>query len=218
MNPETKLILEEMRKSISDHDLKWDQRFSDQESCLTRQIQDSEKTQDARVVTLETKQDARFSDLEKFAASFDEWRPDIEGTVGDIHLEVKKLSLGWGRASVDNPLDTSGVLAPAPNAGPLPASFLTTPVVGPGLAHQYRESGPGVVTTLVHSPVKGEHLIFPPPNPVHKFPSADTHMSESDPAQVGGIGHDHNKIPKVDFPKFDGDQPKLWLSNCIDYF
>jgi hypothetical protein len=43
-------------------------------------------------------------------------------------------------------------------------------------------------------------------------------MSESDPAQVGGIGHDHNKIPKVDFPKLDGDQPKLWLSNCIDYF
>ena len=27
-----------------------------------------------------------------------------------------------------------------------------------------------------------------------------------------------SKIPKVDFPRFDGDHPKLWLGDCLDYF
>jgi hypothetical protein len=26
------------------------------------------------------------------------------------------------------------------------------------------------------------------------------------------------KLPKLNFPTFDGDNPKLWLSRCEDYF
>ena len=39
------------------------------------------------------------------------------------------------------------------------------PVMGPGVANQYRESGFGVVSTLIHSPVKGEHPLPKPPTP-----------------------------------------------------
>ncbi|CAD6338445.1 unnamed protein product [Miscanthus lutarioriparius] len=34
----------------------------------------------------------------------------------------------------------------------------------------------------------------------------------------GYHGNSNSKIPKVDFPRFDGDHPKLWLSDCLDYF
>ena len=61
MNPETKLILDELHKRFTDHDLKWDQRFADQEARLGRQIQDLELAQDKHV-----------SALEKMAISFDE--------------------------------------------------------------------------------------------------------------------------------------------------
>ena len=72
---------------------------------MGRQIKDLEQAQDARV-----------SALEKAAASFDEWRPSIEGTVDDIRLEVKKISLGWECASIAHPEDKSGVFAVSPAA------------------------------------------------------------------------------------------------------
>ena len=36
MNPETKLILDELHKRFTDHDLKWDLRFEEQEKRLGR--------------------------------------------------------------------------------------------------------------------------------------------------------------------------------------
>ena len=86
-------------------------------------------------------------------------------------------------------------------------------VVGPGVANQYRESGFGVVSTLIHSPVKGEHPLPKPP-----VPPPTMHASSSDPPNSGYHGNSNSKIPKVDFPRFDGDHPKLWLSDCLDYF
>jgi uncharacterized protein YukE len=126
MNPETKLILDELHKRFTDHDLKWDQRFEDQEKRLGRQIQDLEQAQDTRV-----------SALEKAAASLDVWRPHIEGAVDDIRLEVKKLSLGWERASITHPEDKSGVFASSPAAAQRPSAEIPAapPVIGPGVPH-----------------------------------------------------------------------------------
>jgi len=77
---------------------------------------------------------------------------------------VKKISLGWERASIAHPEDKFGVLASTPAAtqrlaADVPAAL---PVIGPGVANQYRESGFGVISTLIHSPVKGEHPIPKP--------------------------------------------------------
>jgi len=30
--------------------------------------------------------------------------------------------------------------------------------------------------------------------------------------------HSGNKIPKMNFPKFDGENPRLWITWCEDYF
>jgi hypothetical protein len=135
MNPETKLILNEIHKSFTEHNLQWDQRFSEQENRYTDQIQDLEKAQDVRV-----------SALAKIASALDEWRPSIEGTVDDMRLEVKKLSLGWERTSIDHPIDKSGVFATTPVAAPRPsaASSATPPVMGLSVVNQNQESGFGL--------------------------------------------------------------------------
>jgi hypothetical protein len=39
MNPETKLIIDEINHRFTEHDQKWDSRFADQEARITRQIQ-----------------------------------------------------------------------------------------------------------------------------------------------------------------------------------
>jgi len=208
MNPETKLILEELHKRFTAHDLKWDQRFEEQEQHFRSQIQELQQAQDLRVLA-----------LEKAFASFDEWRPSIEGTVDSIRLEVKKLSLGWERSSLSQPEDQSGVYAAAPSASaPSASAPAASPVIGPGVAHQYRENGMGVVTTLVRSPVKGESYHPRTVIPAHVDQFHAMHPSGSDPSPFDSHGPPSSKIPKVDFPKFDGEHPKSWLRDCLDYF
>jgi len=213
MNPDTKLILDEINKRFAEHDLKWDRRFAEQETAFGRQIHDLEQAQETRV-----------SALEKLAPSFDEWRPSIEGTVDDIHLQVKKLSIGWERQSVENPGDTFGVFASSPSVAQHPAADppVAPPVVGPRVELHHRENGFGVVSTLIHSSVRGEH----PPSHSHvPVPPITTHnvthhhhMPGSAFPEFGNHEHSNSKIPKVDFPKFDGSHPKLWLHDCLDYF
>lgn len=97
MNPETRIILDELNKCFTEHDAKWDSRFADQDARLSRQIED-----------LEAAQATRSDKLERVTASLDEWRPSIEGVVDDIKLEisktkleVSKISRNWERAILD---------------------------------------------------------------------------------------------------------------------
>jgi hypothetical protein len=34
----------------------------------------------------------------------------------------------------------------------------------------------------------------------------------------GDFGDGREHIPKMNFPPFDGENPKLWLGRCLDYF
>jgi hypothetical protein len=209
MNPETKIILDEFNRRFTENDLKWDHRFSEQENRLTLQIQDLEQAHGDRVAALESATKA-----------FDEWKSSIDGTVADTRMEVKKMSRTWAREVVENPGDSSGVLAPSPSGveRPPPAIRLHTPVIGPRVEPQNRESGFGVVSTLIHSPVKGEHPLPKPPTPTSVLQSDAFHPAHD--AMPGVDSHkSHNaKLPKINFPVFDGDQPKVWLRDCLDYF
>jgi hypothetical protein len=73
MDPNTKLILDELHKGFSDSDLKWEQRLLD----------------------LEKRHDERVGRLESMAAAFDEWKPWIEASMEDVKVEVGKLSRLW---------------------------------------------------------------------------------------------------------------------------
>jgi hypothetical protein len=50
--------------------------------------------------------------------------------------------------------------------------------------------------------------VFLASNDVHRFTSASNQI----PRGVTG------KLPRINFPKFDGDNPKLWKSCCENYF
>jgi hypothetical protein len=89
MDPNTKLILDELHKGFSDSDLKWEQRLLD----------------------LEKRHDERVGRLESMAAAFDEWKPWIEASMEDVKVEVGKLSRLW-----DHPSATECPHAPAGSA------------------------------------------------------------------------------------------------------
>jgi hypothetical protein len=151
---------------------------------------------------------------------FDEWKSSIEGTVDDTRMEVKKMSRTWAREVTLNPGDSRSVFTPSPPRvdHPPPVIRLHTLVIGPRVEPQNQESGFGVVSTLIHSLVKGEHPLPTPPMPKSVLQSDAFHPAHDDMPGVGSHKSHNAKLPKINFPVFDGDQPKVWLWNCLDYF
>jgi len=148
--------------------------------------------------------ESRLVTLEMVAAAYEEWQPGIEGTMDDLKLEVRKLNKHWERAVRDN--------APVlPGLCPLPESASARPPAGVTAdgpnGHRVdiynREDGYGSVTTLLYPPVKGTCLL-PPPVPRNSFSSPHRQSgSRGSSVSLGGSGS--GKIPKLNFPVFDGD-------------
>lgn len=109
MNPDTKLIIDEMSKRFAALKLKWESRLSDRDESWGRKF-----------VDLEAAHGERLSALEQAAESL----PAIEVTVDDIHLEVNKLAKHWERAVMER--SSQPPLYPTPPASERPLT--------PGLA------------------------------------------------------------------------------------
>jgi hypothetical protein len=107
MNPESRLLLEEI-----------DKHFAAQE----KRFNNIEHKMDSTTAASSTRLDA----LESAAKVFNEWRPGIEGVVDDLKIEVNnlatlKLEVGklmkyWERSMVDVPSATPGVFAAVPGS------------------------------------------------------------------------------------------------------
>jgi hypothetical protein len=54
----------------------------------------------------------------------------------------------------------------------------------------------------------------------HSLPQPHPLLPQSDPpiAPHSTVHHDTGRLPKLSFPRFDGDNPRHWRSLCKDYF
>lgn len=169
----------------------------------------------------------------------------MDGLVDDMRLEVRKLSKFYKQTVQERsppilptgfPSAVAGTSAslpspPATGVFPSQSQVLRCSSVperpsasggadrpsGHSIDYYHREDGFGSVTTVVHPPVKGAcRLPTPPisPKPA-KFYTPDTGMSGRS-AYVGSSGA-IGRLPKLKFPSFDGENPKLWLSRSVDF-
>jgi hypothetical protein len=243
MNPDTKLILDELRKAddrweqqFTDLDSKWEKRFSDLDtkwdlqfgekcdlveervSALEAGMASGDSVQ-ARVSVLEqgAVSSARVSKLEKVAASYEEWQPSVEGSLDDVKLEIRKLNKHLERIVLDkSPSSSDGIFK-------LPESASARPSAGVNAdgTNGHRDDlfhwadGFGSVTTLLHPPVKGTL-----PDSTHMIAHAYSHQSRPPDkfACHDAPRSNSSKLPKLNFPVFDGESPKLQISRCEDYF
>jgi len=87
-----------------------------------------------------------------------------------------------------------------------------------------REGAFGVVATLIPPPGKGTFTChpsspFPLPRPSHSHRPPPQPGGHHESVHHGGYGEHHNgKLPKFDFPRFEGDHPKLWIKQAVHYF
>jgi len=82
MNPDIKLVLDTMSKHFEDQDARWEKRFTEHDEKWERKFLETDTAQDVRV-----------SQIERAVDALEQWRPEIEGSVDDLHLEVKKLTM-----------------------------------------------------------------------------------------------------------------------------
>jgi hypothetical protein len=142
MNPDTQVILDEIARRFSEHDVKWDRCLTEQESRWDAAFSDFTKGQERRVQA-----------LEQNTSLIADWRSSMEGVVDDLRLEVGKVSKNWERAVVDKSTSMAGVLAPSPPVVERPAArFTAEPPHGHHIELFTEEDGFGSVTTLLHPP------------------------------------------------------------------
>lgn len=104
MNPDTQLVLDELsklNKRFDDVESKLESRFAEHEETWESRFSELENQWERKFADLSIAQDARCAVLERAAATVEDWRPDIEGVVDTVRLEVGKLSKYWERSVMD---------------------------------------------------------------------------------------------------------------------
>lgn len=212
MNPEHKLLIDEFSKCLSDELSK---RFEEQDDKWDRRLSDRDATWASKLDDLRASHDARVTVLEKVIAEFQDWRPEVDGVVDDLKLAVKNLNRHYERAAFEQSTSTPGILSPVPSAAAHPSAGQPADKAQGHRVDQYnREDGYGVVTALVHPPVKGTYS-FPVPPP----PLSNPVVKPASRWGNGASGSSYSgKLPRLDFPRFEGEQPKLWIRRATDYF
>lgn len=113
MNPESKLLLEEVTKHIADELSK---RFAEQDAKWDHRLSDRDATWEPKFSERGDSHKARFTKLVIVAASFDDWHTEFEATVDDLRLEVKKLNKHCERVALAQPASSPSVFISSPSA------------------------------------------------------------------------------------------------------
>jgi hypothetical protein len=207
MDPNIKLVLDKLVKLRTE----MKEGFTCQKAAFTKCI--DEVTADDRI------SDARVANLEESTAaidkSFTEWQPRVDSSITAVKLELSKLNSFFDRDARAPGSSSPGVMhIESASAGP-PAEVATDGPVGHHSANDHRDCGYEHVYTHTHDPVKGT---IPTPPSMPQIPVPFEYM----PADSARFNPDSRvpfgKLPKMNFPTFDGENPKLWQSRCENYF
>lgn len=171
---------------------------------------------------------ARVATLENATTTFDSWHPRMENSIDDIKYsidtvrsELTRLSRLMECNALQDPLGPRGLLGPHPSVAERPsaAAASTDGPLGHDNEHRPRKNGIGLPQVPIHLPGNGMQIS---PHPGHcsthpvedplKTSTSAIHYSEQ--SFHGSLGN----LPKLQFPLFDGDNPRLWKSTCEDYF
>jgi transposase InsO family protein len=155
-----------------------------------------------RFSDLVASKDERLVALERTSGELEAWRPTVDAAMDDIKLELRKMNLQWDRAR----LETAGAdmsLLGKPE-GQLAGSGSLQPLGDPiGRDFSLGSQSSGAAG-------KGMNTFSLPPR--FHGPLYDVHQSRPPAPELLG------KLPKLAFPVFAGDNPRLWISHCEAYF
>jgi hypothetical protein len=220
MEPNLKMLLEDLMKQVRDEIKQSHEeimaRFDSHTSTVDRRISDftvEERKCEEHISALE-------ASATTFSTTFNEWKPQVEGSIHSIKLELSKLNTYFLHDAKDSSSTKPGVLHTESAQERHPAGSTADSPSGHRVEHSHQDYGYGGVYTLTHDLIKGTvPPPMPPPShtlqiesscprdPFHQSP----HMSPSSRSPIG-------RLPKLNFSKFKDENPKLWKSRCENYF
>jgi hypothetical protein len=195
-------VREEIRESFSAHDSIINTRFIEFET--------RERQREQRVAALE-------SAVSSFDKCLSEWKPKVDASLTSVKFELLKLN-SFDREAKLAATPKSGVLQIGSTSAPPPTGVDTDGPAGHRVNYHHRDCGSGHLLAHSHDPVKG--TVLPSPLqltfPIHLesfhavgsprfFPNSESRV------HMG-------KLPKLNFPNFENDNPKLWQTRCENYF
>jgi hypothetical protein len=143
---------------------------------------------------------------------FIEQRVSKADAVDELKHQISSLAHKFDRAA----LDQGGILPKPETAAATPPAG--KPVVSPTghrVDNQFRETG--FRSVLAYTQLPGKGTFSDSTNvPSYDLPKFTSHRfaGSSGPA----TGSSSGQWPKIPFPRFDGENPKLWQSRCETYF
>jgi hypothetical protein len=174
----------------------------------------------ARFLAMEVagqQRDKRIAVLDK---SLTGWRPKVDSSLSIVRLELTKLNSYFNRDAKATGTPLPGVLHLE-----LVTACSSVGTAADGFARHHidtdnRDCGPGRVFDHIHDPIMGMNNHSPPlpqsPSPFVLVHGSDSfhvpHSYSVEPRVLLG------KLPKMNFPNFEGDHPKLWQFRFETYF
>jgi hypothetical protein len=241
LESQTKAFLAEIDKKFATHDAKWESRIddlersaasaadqfndlkSDSHTDVANQLDFFVASSSARAKQVATATATRVAALESATAAFEAWRSGLESVVDEVKQSVEsvqavvaKLAQPWESAPRDPPHPQPGILGAYGSVSAcLPAGHQTDDPNGHGFDNHRREAGFGRVFAHSHLPHNGT-LQFDTTSFSHLLGSPHHHDDRHSPsgAQLPQLG----SLPKMPFPPFDGENPRLWLTQSEYYF
>jgi hypothetical protein len=232
MNPDTQLLLAEIQKlavaqtetqkQLADQGALLERRFLEADEVLEQRFKDAESAVEQRIIDSELRQDTRLVNIEKAAGDLQSWRQEQEGVIDDLRLRLTKLDKYWNRSIADNVTEPALFNEPPvkleQHAATSSTGYMAARPNGRRIDNHHREDGYGVVTTLAHSPVTGMANSTDPPDPPPKLhgTAADLIQAHNRPSDLPP--NSTGKLPKMNFPSFDGTDLQYWITCAEDYF
>jgi hypothetical protein len=184
---------------------------------VVSQVATMEAMAQERIETIAANATTRVAVLENVNSIYESWWPWIEGYIESLQTSINSVRSDLHRLT--GVLEHGGQGAPDNQAPGMerptaPQNFTNGPV-GHGDAHRPQEYGGGASFSPIHLL---NNAMNPPltPHPEHyqarefweRYPSVvDTYggclQDMADPRTLGNL-------PKIQFPSFDGEHPKLW--------
>ncbi|KAK3145235.1 hypothetical protein QOZ80_4AG0325910 [Eleusine coracana subsp. coracana] len=147
--------------------------------------------------------------MEDVKAAVSSVQSSVELARGEVSHLHKFMERGARDLSVSKPsiLGEPGSASARP-----PAGSMADGPTGHRVDQPSRELGFGHVYVQTQLPTNGA---YEPSHPKSSRLFGSPHdVAAGAPNFWGSLGH----LPKMHFPKFNGDNPKLWISRCEDYF
>ncbi|CAD6224880.1 unnamed protein product [Miscanthus lutarioriparius] len=209
-----------LNKRLTEVDDTLNKRLADSDLSWERRITNSELHQNNLIAEAERRQDDRIFGVMKVAGALESWRQDSEGAMDDLKLKVDKLTKYWDRSFLDNATASTGLISQPPSAleqtaARSSANLTAARPSGHHVETTPRADGIGENSSQSHSPANGMHSKPKPEVLLFHGEAYDVHTRNHPPdPNPPNLG----KLLKQNFPIYEGETTRLWISQAEDYF